>query len=591
MSSHASSDAGNSIVSFEELASLCDEACNAVTSWAAVVDEFIRLVSASIGQRQLDAILLVPYNQIGTTAVAFQYGLKARPDDRANLRDAFAPMAEFSDGTQVPPKLNELPDDVITSWMGLSGYLTHPGAASRINDLLFCREVADAGLHARSAVDAYVNIINSGWTPLEITHALLRAFLLARGMRDESRTARVISSIERHYWLNIRASSPPGITMPLIEGLLESDHLDAEIDQMVSAARDLYREPHLADQLIFWQLRRSRDPEQRERYFRERVMLWLDAAANADPMVRVLYLETAAGYVDDIDDQNLKQQVKVLLQSAGRENLGLKRTASGFTLPQEEVERYVSQFVQAPDWQDALNEFSRRPPPTGNYDENIRLADEIDSAAPFQAVVSRVRLGSDGLPRWQPLTEEDQIDARLARQEELQAQIVGNLFAKGLQRIGEHYSRPSRQALTEYFSARPAVSAALAEQLAAAIDLYWSGEEGAAAYLATLLIEPLLRNILLQADAGIYSVQRRKRPGQYPGLNFLLKELRNLGFDLSWYRYLWTVFASPAGMNLRNEIAHGFASQPGATVAALSIHSACFLSTIHVTRASDIPGQ
>ena len=67
------------------------------------------------------------------------------------------------------------------------------------------------------------------------------------------------------------------------------------------------------------------------------------------------------------------------------------------------------------------------------------------------------------------------------------------------------------------------------------------------------------------------------------------KALRDLGLDISWYRYLWTVFASPAGLNLRNEIAHGFLSRPGATAAALSIHASCFLNTIQVTREIEYP--
>jgi hypothetical protein len=54
-----------------------------------------------------------------------------------------------------------------------------------------------------------------------------------------------------------------------------------------------------------------------------------------------------------------------------------------------------------------LRQFSRYPPLTGDYEENLRLADEIDSTAPFQAMIARVRLGGDGLPRWRPMTEED----------------------------------------------------------------------------------------------------------------------------------------------------------------------------------------
>ena len=113
------------------------------------------------------------------------------------------------------------------------------------------------------------------------------------------------------------------------------------------------------------------------------------------------------------------------------------------------------------------------------------------------------------------------MDARLARQEELQALFRGSLLAEGLHRIGRYYPRPSRQSLTDHFLDRGNLSLELANQLAAAIDLYWSGDENVAAYMAALLIEPLLRSLLLQANQGIYAVQRQRRPGQYPGLGFL----------------------------------------------------------------------
>ncbi len=386
-----------------------------------------------------------------------------------------------------------------------------------------------------------------------------------------------------HYWENINSNAPPGITIPLIESIFDFANLNSQVDRMISAARQRYQDPHIEDQLINWQVKRTKDPTRKQDYARERVRVWLDAAVNAAPLVRVMYLETAARYVDDVNDFELKQDVRRLLQNAGKEDLGLKTNVSTVSFSQDEVDRYIAQFVEPPDWQGALELFSRHPPPTGDYEENTRLAREIDAAAPLQATISRVRVGGDGLPRWHPITEEDREDARLARIEEFQATLRGSLLAQVLRRIGEHYSRPDRDALIEYFSARPTLAPGTAEQLGTAVDLFWKGEEDAALYIAVWLIEPLLRSLLLQSNKGIYSVQRHQRPGQYPGLGFLLSELRELGFNVSWYRYLWTVFASPVGLNLRNEIAHGFPSQLGTSPAALAIHASCFLTTVRVT--------
>jgi hypothetical protein len=479
--------------------------------------------------------------------------------------------------------VDELPETIVNTWTAIASQVSHPGASSRLNDLLFTRGGSRAGSHARAAVDGYLALKDSGWTPLEATHGLLRGLQLARGIRDEGRLEQAVVGTISHYWSNIRAAGPPGTTIPLIEGLFDLPNLDDEIDSMISGARELYSDVHMQDQLISWQVRRARDPLQRQRYTRERVEIWLDAADHVAPLVGVMYLETAAQHVDDVNDLELRQRVRRRLQQAGKGDLGLKPVVDTFTFPEDEVEQYVDQFLQPTDWQGALDLFSRHPPPTGYYDDNVRLADEIDAAAPLQAIVSRVRLGGDGLPRWRPITEEDREDARLARVEEVQATLRASLLAQVLHKIGEHYSKPDRRSLVEYFSTRPNVAPGVAEQLGTAIDLFWKAEEAAALHIAVWLVESLLRNLVLQSDEGIYSVQRRQKPGQYPGLSFLLKKLRDLGLDESWYRYLWTVFASPAGLNLRNEIAHGFASRSETDSAALAIHASCFLTTIRVT--------
>src|SRR5260370_42288546 len=134
--------------------------------------------------------------------------------------------------------------------------------------------------------------------------------------------------------------------------------------------------------------------------------MWLSGANEAQPLIRVMYLETAAGYVDEANDPELKKQVRLLLQDVDKEDLGLKRIVTSLTLPDEDVEHYLAPLTEATGWQEALDNFSRYPPPTGNYEENLQLAAEIDSSAPFQAMIPRVRLGGAGLPPRRALTRE-----------------------------------------------------------------------------------------------------------------------------------------------------------------------------------------
>ncbi|WP_371627855.1 DUF4209 domain-containing protein [Streptomyces sp. NBC_01116] len=93
-----------------------------------------------------------------------------------------------------------------------------------------------------------------------------------------------------------------------------------------------------------------------------------------------------------------------------------------------------------------------------------------------------------------------------------------------------------------------------------------------------LKIETLARNLVLALDAGVYTLQRDEKPGQYPGLGYLLGVLRKKDMHESWYRSILTICGNPAGgWNLRNEIAHGFILAAGSPAAALLFQCVIYL--------------
>jgi hypothetical protein len=49
--------------------------------------------------------------------------------------------------------------------------------------------------------------------------------------------------------------------------------------------------------------------------------------------------------------------------------------------------------------------------------------------------------------------------------------------------------------------------------------------------------------------------------GQYLMLYPLLQQLQELGMDESWIYFLRWMLLAPPGMNIRNDIAHGFVSR------------------------------
>lgn len=588
----------SALAAAEHIAAICDECAAGVDSWYEI--------SVSLERQAPEAVVYSFYvfteelsDDSGASpdllflASAFKYRLKVDLAKRSDLNSAFAPMMTFTDGRQFPPGVRETPQSVIALWRAVAEKVTHPANRSRLNDLIFVRgesgDGSNVGVSARRSIDAYIELASAEWNSLEQSESLLRAQLLARATKDEPRAARVAEAVSRAYWEKLGAREGPGVTLPLIHAALRNvenleDFSTLEINRMLAAALNEYEDPHIQDQLVSWQMQVSQSPQELQKYAVDRVLVWVNAAARTPgQLLKVMHLETAERYVEATADHGLKRLVRNLLQEAGAQDLDLKPVSAGISLPSSEVEAYLFQFTEPASWQAALDLFSTHPPLTGNFEVNRKTIIEIEQFAPLQAITPRVILGGDGLPRWRAHSEEEREDERLARHEVRLAQVQGALLAEGFRRMGAHYQRPTRDELAAHIRTRPTLASGTAEQLATAIDLFWSGEEGAAAYIAVWQVEALARALLLAANQGIYRTQRNDKPGQYPGLGALLKELRGLGLDMSWFRYLWTVFASPAGMNLRNEMAHGFAGPAGGPIAALSLHAANFLTILKVT--------
>lgn len=79
----------------------------------------------------------------------------------------------------------------------------------------------------------------------------------------------------------------------------------------------------------------------------------------------------------------------------------------------------------------------------------------------------------------------------------------------------------------------------------------------------------------------MYRLQREHKPGQYAGLGQLLPILQEeYDLDESRSRFLSALLRHPAGLNLRNQMLHGFVGDPGPGVAATLLHAALSLCAI-----------
>lgn len=202
---------------------------------------------------------------------------------------------------------------------------------------------------------------------------------------------------------------------------------------------------------------------------------------------------------------------------------------------------------------------------------------------PLSRLLLPAQLGGDNLPRFTATTDEDIFEYRLVKNESLFLQLQAPVVLEALTRIIASRPIPSLEELTRHFAGNPVVPPDLAAAIGRSFLRFWAGDAEGSAFTVTPQIEALARNLLIQADVGIYQSQREKSPGQYPGLRFLLGELSKRGLDTSWHRFILVLCVHVAGFNFRNELSHGFVLGVDDGLAALLLQAAAYLASLNTT--------
>jgi len=523
------------------------------------------------------------HGPIGDLATAFHYWLR---DGDPVFRSVFT----WNDGSAWPPPVSEVPDEVVALWAACAERTSSMIARARLHDLCFICHWGIGRDHARAGADAYLALASSDPYAIEgqrraravmgRARSLRRALDLARrtGQDDIARRAieAMLAAVEESLG---RGNAEPGVALRLLETLVGDRSEITHIDELLERARTTYPDAFLTAHTIDLQLRRAKkSPTDREQLRREEVQSWIDEADRTGLPAQLLHLERGAQLARDYGFTDLVKQITAALQGIRPEDLGLQRMSTEVRIPREDMERYMDWFTDAEDWQEALRRFAGVEPPTGDVQANRRRADEMAEETPLQAFIPHTRLGSDGLPRFTATTEEEKAEWRLSEQETLNFQLRAPLVAEALRRIGEKWPHIPVEDLTRFLAQHPHVRDPVAASIARGLNHFFIGDHEAATYIVTPRIETLARELVLSLGLGVYRAQRRKTPGQYPGLGTLLPALAAAGMDESLYRYLHTFMASSTGANFRNETLHGFVDEVSAVYAGAVIIGALYLT-------------
>ncbi|MGX1268103.1 DUF4209 domain-containing protein [Streptomyces phaeoluteigriseus] len=339
----------------------------------------------------------------------------------------------------------------------------------------------------------------------------------------------------------------------------------------------------IRDNVLRLQIARASDAGAKKGLWGILVNVWNEAANHSEGLVRATHLKKALECAESSQDHELVEQAAAKLQRLRKEDLRLATFTASTGIDDAEIERLLAPISGAGNWQHALlGLYQIYGPATGNLTQNQARVERHAREFVLSGLLSKELVGGDGLPRYRPQSDGDRDAMALAEQESYNIQMMAPMLAMALSRVADAYGIPSESELAEFFSQTPLTDEDLAHALARAFIRYWAGDAEGAAFTIIPRIETLVRNLVIAMDRGVYRLQRDQKPGQYPGLGYLLDILKAHGMDESWHRCVLTVCANPAGgWNIRNEVAHGFIVNMGMPVAAVVLQIAIYLWSLN----------
>jgi hypothetical protein len=562
---------------------LVDSAYGAATRWWDVADHLrAQAAGADLDPEQSlirELLLAVAYT------LRLDHGGKAGCDLR--------PQTEVGDFAW-PPTIAAVPPDVVALWRDVARLTEHPAASARFTDLLFERRDGRARDWAVAAGTAYLAAARlRDETDLDVAAFLVRAWDLARRTAAWPLLGQAYAELIGRVSVEMaRGRARPGCVLPMIAAVAakptrgqvkqapETMPDPVRLGTLLDTAFGTYTESYLASQIASMMRAQTDEPAETAAINRREVSAYLAEAAASTGMAKQMHLQGAIRIAKDRGLTDLARQATAELQAIPVKDLGLKRSSSTIRVPRDHVERFLDEFTASPYWRDGMGFFLRTGCPLGELDVLRQQERDIAKLTVFASAVARTILGADGLPRWTARSPEEGQAERLATHARIRAENQGQILAEGLQRIASRYGIPAESELAAFLSSNGQTDQALALSLARGFRHYWSGDYQACVHVVVPKIEAAARALLRELDEGIYRVQVAKDPGQYPGLYVLLQELEKLALDESWAYFLRWLLLGPPGMNIRNEIAHGFVGDISPVYAALTLRAAALLITV-----------
>jgi hypothetical protein len=535
-------------------------------------------------ERAIEAALTTPTDSGPSIFVRHAAIAVAYRQDFSDGRHSFVPLMvspETASSTEdgEPAERMRQPDNVLATWSEIVEATSHPFWTSRLRHLLSCceTEARKRVELARRAVPAYVALARLWRGTLDGCDALGAAMCIVRQFGLNALKNQVLEEAEASCRAIVDSVRPVplGVVASLLRILAAESSYPKTVADIVLVVVNADRRPQLCDQFFGIWLSVCVDDAERRAVSERRVALWLDAAEAETGVRRAVFLQAAIECAGDAGLKELRDEATRRIQAMCLADFEMMGIRYGMVLRNEEVSEVIAPIINAPDLRSALGKLACFGPPSGIAAVNHAGAGEARLGNLFPTV----RIGGDGLPRWEASSELDRVEYSQTEHVLLAIKLNVHFVAEALLRIAEKFGLPTVPELAAILEG-PTTPPDLALAIAKSFGRFWAGDYEGAEFTVVPRIEAQVRRLLLAADVAIYRLQREQTPGQYPGLGWMLTRLQDHGLDQDWYRYLHTVLTNPVGMNHRNELSHGLVVDTSMLRAAMALQCALHLSIL-----------
>ena len=417
--------------------------------------------------------------------------------------------------------------DVIAVWEALLDMIRSRAVRARLHDLLWIERAGEQPfLHVKAAIEDYVTAAEAAeCDALYRAFMLVRALELCRQINAHDLFGSISTAAQRALTAEVErrdVAERPGVSVRLLELLtdLPDAHRPDDLSSHLSDVHTLLEGNHPHDREAIFQLEQklaSDDPDEVVRLQRSNVRVWIDwALAQEGGAFRRGALGMALERANNIAGaEDLREEIRLLMQGVGDEDLGLGEIAVESEMPAEQLEELEDYVVGEDGAAGALERFGAWGPPTGDPEENADAVDREREEFVFLRLMPVSVIDDQGRPIRSFAKDDERRELALLRREVLSASFRGGLSTLILDRIGERYG-PTLTELAGVFG-RGFLEPHQSDAFARAFAHYWEGRFDEAIHVALPRIEAVLRQMLVATGGIAYTEPHGGHAGALQG--------------------------------------------------------------------------